>query len=301
MSTVTALGYVGIRVADIDAWTKMSTEVLGLQTVPNPDGSVNLRCDERGYRAQLIPDSREGLAYLGLEVRDPAALAELVRKLEAAGRSVKTGDTQLARQRQVTDIAVVEDPDGNRVELYTGGSYADLPFVSPTGARFVTQGLGYGHAFISTTDLEASRAFYVDELGFRISDRIPAGPSSDALFLRCNPRHHSIGLAYIPNMPSTLLHIMFEVDDIDTVGFAYDKCRAGAAPIVNTLGRHSNDRMLSFYLRNPSGFDIEFGTDGMKIDETSWNAGENRYAVESFWGHKRTPDNVRGPEEGWQY
>lgn len=301
MSTVLALGYVGLDVTDLDAWTALSTDVLGLQTTRTDSGSVRLRCDEREYRAELHPAERDGLAYLGLEVRDLPALQALTARLEEHGYAVKPGDAQLARQRQVTRISLVEDPDGRRVELYVGQKCADGPFVSPTGARFVTHGLGYGHAFLSVTDLEVSTRFWVDALGFRVSDRIPAGPTSDALFLRCNPRHHSIGLAQVPHIPPMLLHIMFEVDDVDAVGLAYDKCRAGAAPIVNTLGRHSNDRMLSFYLRNPSGSDIEFGTQGLQIAEDDWNASEQRYDVESIWGHKRTPDNVRGPEEGWQY
>jgi 3,4-dihydroxy-9,10-secoandrosta-1,3,5(10)-triene-9,17-dione 4,5-dioxygenase len=85
------------------------------------------------------------------------------------------------------------------------------------------------------------------------------------------------------------------------VGRAYDKCRDGAATLVNTLGRHSNDQMLSFYVRTPSGFDLEYGCFGLQVDEDRWEAVEHRYPVESWWGHKRTPANVRGPEPGWQF
>ncbi|WP_439028860.1 VOC family protein [Gordonia terrae] len=300
MTSVTELGYVGLNVTDIEAWRELATTILGLSAEDTAHGSLRLRCDERGYRAELFPSDTDSLAHLGLQVANLTALADLTEKLHSQGHSIKAGDQELARERGVSAVSLVTDPAGNTVELYVGQPYADTPFVSPTGARFITKGLGYGHAFLTVPDLPAAEKFYIDGLGFRISDRIPAGPN-DALFLRCNPRHHSIGLASVPNMPPMLLHIMFEVDSLDTVGHAYDKCRRGAAPIVNTLGRHSNDLMLSFYLRNPSGFDIEFGTEGLQIDEASWNAAENRYEVESFWGHIRTPDNVRGAEEGWQY
>ncbi|MEU4650144.1 VOC family protein [Nocardia fluminea] len=301
MNHVSSLGYVGLNVTDLDAWRALATDVLGLSAQETDNGGLRLRCDEREYRAELFAADTDSLAHLGLEVHDPATLEALSSRLESLGYSVKQADASLADAREVTTLSLVDDPAGNRVELYVGQRYADRPFVSSTGARFVTQGLGFGHAFLAVPDLAAAQRFYIDGLGFRISDRIPAGPGGDALFLRCNPRHHSIGLAQIPDFPTSLLHIMFEVDDLDTVGHAYDKCRRGAAPIVNTLGRHSNDLMLSFYLRNPSGFDVEFGTDGLQIDETSWNAGENRYNVESFWGHIRTPENVRGAEEGWEY
>ncbi|KMS75703.1 hypothetical protein ACM01_07985 [Streptomyces viridochromogenes] len=303
MSEVIALAYIGIEATDVDAWRTFATDTLGLQAVDGPDGALRLRADERAYRAEIRRADADGLSHLGLEVRDAAALSELAEKLEKNGVAVKRDQAELAARRQVTDLIVVEDPAGTTVEIFYGQMYGETAFVSPTGARFVThgtKGLGFGHAFFLVPDMEAALAFYTGLLGFRISDRMPEGPS-DAYFLRCNPRHHSIGLASVPGMGARLLHIMFEADDLDAVGRAYDKCRDGAATLVNTLGRHSNDEMLSFYVRTPSGFDLEYGCFGLQIDEDSWEAVEHRYPVESWWGHKRTPDNVRGPEPGWQY
>ena len=36
------------------------------------------------------------------------------------------------------------------------------------------------------------------------------------------------------------------------------------------LGKHTNDHMVSFYSRSPSGFDVEFGYDGLLVDEATW-------------------------------
>jgi hypothetical protein len=52
-----------------------------------------------------------------------------------------------------------------------------------------------------------------------------------------------------------------------------------------SLGRHTNDRMTSFYVRTPSGFEIEYGAGGRLIDMTEpWMPGH--YDAMSFWGHK---------------
>jgi 2,3-dihydroxybiphenyl 1,2-dioxygenase len=300
--SISALGYIGINVTDVDAWVELSTNVLGLQATKTERGTVRLRNDEREYRVELIPGDSDGVAYLGLEVATEADLAETIEVLEGAGHTAKL-DPETARLRDVTGLALVDDPAGTRVEVYYGQKHGDAAFVSPTGARFVTAGrtgLGFGHAFFIVPDLQEALNFYVDLLGFRVSDTIPAGPA-DAYFLRCNPRHHSLALAAFPGAPTKLLHIMFEVDEIDTVGYAYDKCKQGAAGIVYTLGRHSNDRMLSFYLRNPSGFDIEFGTQGLQIDDDGPHGAQNRFNVESFWGHTKTALSGRGPEAGAEY
>ena len=51
------------------------------------------------------------------------------------------------------------------------------------------------------------------------------------------------------------------------------------------IGRHPNDRMLSFYVLTPAGFDIEYGWGGREI-EGDWQVEE--YDRISLWGHERT-------------
>ena len=53
---------------------------------------------------------------------------------------------------------------------------------------------------------------------------------------------------------------------------------------VSTLGRHANDHMISFYVRTPSGFDIEYGTGGLTVDDATWVA--RHTTAHSVWGHR---------------
>ena len=61
-------------------------------------------------------------------------------------------------------------------------------------------------------------------------------------------------------------------------------CMTGPHACSATLGKHTNDRMVSFYVRSPSGFDIELGCGGIRVDEASWTTGE--ITAPSFWGHR---------------
>ena len=45
-----------------------------------------------------------------------------------------------------------------------------------------------------------------------------------------------------------------------------------------TLGRHTNDLMTSFYVRTPSGFEIEYGTGGLVVDDDTWQVDAARRA-----------------------
>ena len=38
-----------------------------------------------------------------------------------------------------------------------------------------------------------------------------------------------------------------------------ERAQAAQVPVTATLGRHTNDRMVSFYVRTPAGFEVEFG------------------------------------------
>jgi 2,3-dihydroxybiphenyl 1,2-dioxygenase len=164
------------------------------------------------------------------------------------------------------------------------------PVLNRHGNRFVTAGLGLGHVVLPVTDLDAAFAFYTEVLGFRPrgSFRVPTPPEVGPVrirFLGVNPRHHS--LALIPAREQAgpgLVHIMVEVDSLDDVGRALDRVGAAGYRLSSTLGRHTNDKMISFYVRTPGGWDLEFGTDGLLVDESTYSAEE--ITADSYWGHE---------------
>jgi len=54
--------------------------------------------------------------------------------------------------------------------------------------------------------------------------------------------------------------------------------------VVSTLGRHSNDQMVSFYMSTPSGFEVEYGWGGRLVDDAVWQV--QRHDRGTLWGHK---------------
>ena len=108
------------------------------------------------------------------------------------------------------------------------------------------------------------------------------GQSLELTFLHCNPRHHTIALVPAP-APKRLDHFMLQVDSMEDVGLAYDRAERMGVRIAGSLGRHTNDRMFSFYAHTPSGFQVEFGWGGRTIDE-NWTV--VRHKAPSTWGHK---------------
>lgn len=282
MARVTQLGYVGLGVSDVATWERFATEILGLQLSEKlPDGTLFLRMDENHYRIAVHPGGDDDLAYQGWQVTDEAALREIAEQVRALGAEVSVGTAEEAAARRVRGLIAFDDPDGIRNEVFYGPQVDyDTPFRSPRPiSGFVTGEQGLGHTNIFVRDVEASVRFYRDALGLRLSDYI-----RNTAFFHCNPRHHTLALAQGPR-PKRMWHVMLQVQSIDDVGSTYYLCQEQGVPISITLGRHTNDLMVSFYLTTPSGIDIEYGWGGRTVDDATWQVIYHERGT--LWGHKR--------------
>lgn len=289
------LGYLGVAAPDPVAWRDFATEVCGLVPAAGPpvgrgggagapDGSVYLKLDDHQWRLAVHPadGAPPGLRYVGFEVASPAGLGSAVATLRARGAEVREGTPAEREARGVAALAVLGDPAGHRIELFAG-PVRDGGFRSPTGTEFVTGDLGMGHVVLYVPDAEAALGFYRDVLGFARSDYMRFGPGGQGIhFLRCTRRHHSLALLAV-GAPSGLQHLMLETSSLDAVGRCLDRALAREVPITSSLGRHVNDRMVSFYMRGPSGFDLEIGWDGRVLGD-DWV--EHEFTGGDEWGHR---------------
>jgi 3,4-dihydroxy-9,10-secoandrosta-1,3,5(10)-triene-9,17-dione 4,5-dioxygenase len=290
---ISSLGYLRIESADVGAWREFGVRGLGLAEGRGPEpGALYLRMDDFPARLVIVPGERDRLLATGWEVADTGALAAAGRALEQAGAAVKAGTTAELADRRVNGLLRCEDPAGNALEIFCGAALEHHPMASRYGVGFVTGDQGLGHVVLPVTEEEPALAFYTEVLGFRLRDSIrmapelfgrPPGPPLWMRFLGCCPRHHSLALAPFP-AAAGIVHLMIEVATLDDVGRALDRCGRRGVPVSATLGRHANDLMVSFYARTPGGFDVEYGTDGRRVDDATWVSRET--TAVSLWGHQ---------------
>ncbi len=287
--SVSQLGYVGLGVSDIDAWKDFACNVLGLQlNGTEDDGSIYLRMDGYHHRFEVLPTGEDDIVFHGWEVKDATALNRMADQVAAFGLDVRWGTAEEAARRKVLALIKFDDPDGLATEIYYGSYLDHKPFVSPRGVnRFSADGLGLGHIVIGVEDPDAYLRFAF-MLGAKISDIILFPTPTGQLpinFLHVNPRHHSLAVGPRPSGGKRLNHFMVETEDLDDVGVALALAKERQLP-TGTLGRHTNDKMLSFYVTTPSGFRVEYGYGGLLIeDESIWQV--QHYSEPSIWGHER--------------
>jgi 3,4-dihydroxy-9,10-secoandrosta-1,3,5(10)-triene-9,17-dione 4,5-dioxygenase len=287
---VSSLGYAVIESKDPAAWRKFGTEVLGLMAVDAPDGGIRFRMDERPFRIAIVPGEEDRFVTAGWELPSREAFDAAVEAVAASGAGVEHGSAAEAADRKVRALARCQDPSGNRLELFEGRVQDYTPFTSPAGVSgFLTGNMGMGHVVLPAPRIEETRAFYKTVLGFGDTDemRVPIGvpdhPGLALYFLHCaNPRHHSVAL-FEAEIPGGLVHMMLEVEKFDDLGRCIDRCKRLGAPISINMGRHSNDRMVSTYIKTPSGFDVEYGWDAWQVDWTNYIPTKSE--IFSLWGH----------------
>ena len=288
--SVERLGYVGVGASDLDAWRRFAIEVLGVAVHDEgEDGTLYLRHDKQSYRIAVHPDACDDLLYIGWQVANDMALDALRAHLETQEVKFNEAGEDKIRQRRVADLIELEDPNGVQLEIFHSPLVDyEQPFQSPRPIQgFVTGDMGLGHMVIGVDDFPASKRFYREVLGMRVSDYIQTQRGErtmEIVFLHCNPRHHSLGFGNGAGGAKRLGHIMLEVHNLDDVGATYDICMKRGINDT-TIGRHPNDEMVSFYLRSPSGWNFEYGYGARTVDDTIDQV--ERFTVISEWGHLR--------------
>ena len=116
-----------------------------------------------------------------------------------------------------------------------------------------------GHVVFFVTDLAAVSSFYVQKLGFAVSDRYP----ERGCFLRCAPDggHHDLFLLQVPQPKRGLNHVAFTVRDVHEVfGGGMHMSRCGWDTELGP-GRHPISSAIFWYCPSPAGALVEYYTD----------------------------------------
>jgi 2,3-dihydroxybiphenyl 1,2-dioxygenase len=291
MTVELEVAYLGIQVADPAGFGTFLQDVVGLVPgEPAAEGAATWRNDDRVQRIIIEEGPANDAVFVGLEAASPEAFERAVDRARMAGASVTQGPASDAGARRVKALARVETPWGVPFELVHGLASAATPFDSslvPGG--FVTKDQGFGHVVFVVPDLDEADRFAREALGFTQTDWLETdlapGLPLTVRFYHCNSRHHSLAIGKAPiELPQKLHHVMVETASQDNVGAAFDRAWNAGLPIANALGKHDNDKMFSFYVVTPAGFQLEFGYGARTIDDP-WTD-DHRYDRISEWGHQ---------------
>jgi catechol-2,3-dioxygenase len=257
---------------------------------------------EGGEQLSIVAAPRRNLLRLEVGVDGAEDLTRIAAALERLGSDVTTGPLGLASVEPTTGVRV-----GVRVEPRVAQrGQPPLPLNAPgrtpranvrSPAVLVKERprpRRLGHVVIGSTDAAATRRFFVEGIGFRVSDEIPG---IGAAFLRCSTDHHN--LLVQPAPVGFLHHTAWELGDLDEVGRAASELVA-AKPERHVwgLGRHGFGSNYFWYLRDPAGNFVEYYSDlDVIVDDEAWKVADS-IAVHPLaaWG-PAVPPSFLAPDD----
>ncbi|MEK3913538.1 VOC family protein [Paenibacillus sp. FSL H7-0331] len=211
----TVLGEVHLKVSNLARSIQFYKEVVGLQVLDQTADSARFTVD--GHQVLLaiqevtgaiVPRrSSAGLYHFAILVPDRKTLGLSLRNLIQSGIHIGQAD------HLVSEALYIADPDNNGIEIYRDrpreswkrdaqGNYkmatdpidwdgllAEAGDESWTG---LPTGTIIGHIHLHVSDLQQSKAFYIDVLGFTVE--LNGAANMGALFIAAGGYHHHIGL-----------------------------------------------------------------------------------------------------------
>lgn len=254
-----------------------------------------------GEQLRIEPSPRRGLVALAIGVDDADDLGRIAASLAKLGIEVERDACSLRAVEPATGVRVelvleprVEQKPPPRIPANLPGETLRRDARSPAVFAPLARPRRLQHVVIASTDAPASRRFFVEGVGFRVSDEIPG---LNASFLRCSNDHHN--LLVQPGPVSFLHHTAWEMDDLDAVG------RAGAAMVaadasrhVWGIGRHAIGSNCFWYLRDPAGNFAEYSSDlDVIADDEAWKvAASTPVHGLAAWGPP-VPPSFLAPED----
>lgn len=215
-----------------------------------------------GEQLRLVASPRRRLVELGIGADDPDDLTRIGASLGALGiesvrsaRGLETHDPA-AGVAVAVSVAPRIASTAEAAPRFNGPGRQErsgrAPGLDGAGAR----PRKLGHVVYGSTDFATSHRFYVEGLGFRVSDEIPG----HAAFLRCSTDHHNVLVQAAP--VSFLHHTAWEVGDPDEIGRGAHQLLA-TDPARHTwgFGRHHVGSNFFWYFRDPAGNFSEYYAD----------------------------------------
>lgn len=270
---------VTIGVPDVEKTAEFYRDFNLSETTPGVFATV-----DGGDQLKLVHSPLRRLVELNVGAETPDDVERVESQLAALDVEVERTELGIAAidlgtgVRVSVDVAppILQDPEPETP--YNGPGRADRTGRSPRlpkndGPRGAHP-RKLGHAVLGTTELDASRRFFIDGIGFKLSDEIKDAAS----FLRCSTDHHNLLLQRAP--VQFLHHTSWQVGDVDEIGL-------GASALLEKdpsrhtwgFGRHYIGSNFFWYFRDPAGNFCEYYADMDVIpDDQLWEP--------QIWGSK---------------
>jgi catechol 2,3-dioxygenase len=257
-SAVTRLGYVQLRVTDLEEARNHYSNTLGMEVVHEEPGKLWLKCwDEWDHHSLVLEEGGVGLVKLGYKVESSDDLAMFEKRAQQFG--VTTGRFSAGDNMTVGDGVACTLPSEQVIELYSEIEFTgtDTGSINPEAWPRNVRGVGthwIDHALIAADDPGLVEKFMTDVLDFYPAERAVESiehPNLIGTWLTCGESPHDLAIIKGPN--NKIHHFAFHLEDWGAILRAGDIFSMDDVPIDIGPTRHGITRGTTIYFFDPSG------------------------------------------------
>jgi catechol 2,3-dioxygenase len=243
-TTPAILHHLHLTSADPERLSRFYASLLELSSSRAEDSTYVLG---GGQRRLLVSKGQPcAAAFIAFAVQDVAALEKLRGKLEAT-----VGDLEAVRSPLFSEGSfAIRDPQGRRIVF---GVAPAKRYQDPRPGRLQ-------HVVFQTTAIDPLVEFYVNRVGFAISDKVLDDDGSlAAFFLRSDHEHHS--LAFFVGSRNELDHHAYETTCWNDIRDWGDRFGSERIPMFWGPGRHGPGNNLFFMVKDADGNKLELSAE----------------------------------------
>lgn len=263
MDLVDGLGYIALAVPDLEQSLNFYRKIVHLQVSDRSADTAFLTGGGSHHWLRLDTAGAPGLNRIGFKMVNRDALDQATIRLDEA--QVPWEEVSQPEADGITDAIRFRGPDGVQTELFTDMVSLPVPVTPFLNMSRVL------HAVWAADLPERSAAFYIEVLGFKVSDWI----ERSMVFLRsANRYHHTIGISRASNGKAGRLdHFSILVASLDDVMRARNIAARENIALRHDLIRHAASGSISTYFIDPvNGISVEFCVDHRQIDDGDYQA-----------------------------
>jgi len=256
MTRVTDIRSVGYAVPDLAAERAFYRDQWKLIEVGEQNGMVHFAAegDSEGYVVRLRQADAKRVDVIGLAADTRADVDALHEKAAAAGCKI------IFVPRELTTLGGgygfrFFSPDGLPFEVSSDVAAREPRVLS----RWEGVPQKISHIVLHSPDHKAMVQFFVDVLGFKVSDWL----GDFMCFLRCNSAHHR--LAILPG-PPCLNHVAYDMLSVDDMMAGISRLKQKGTDIRWGPGRHTAGNNTFSYFTTPAGFAVEYSSELEEVD-----------------------------------
>jgi catechol 2,3-dioxygenase len=292
------LAHVELRTPVLDRSVDFFTRYLGLTVGGTAGDSVFLHAfdDYENITVKLTGHATSGAGRTCLRAASPAALAERVRAIEAAGRGIgwQDGDPGYG------PVFVCTDPDGHEFGLYYETEWhvppaGSAPALKNQAAAYPGAGVGVrrlDHINFLGADVVANRDYLRDVLGAMVTEQIVLddGAVAGSWTTFTNKGYDAVYSRDHTGASGRLHHIAFATDTREDILRAADIALDQGVFIETGPHKHAIQQTFFLYVYEPGGNRIELCTAGARLvlapdwQPVDWTEAER--AKGQAWGLK---------------